>query len=436
MKMKLQTWNKRNAIGIVGILFILFIFLMFNISKTLQDYLLPVVECEKPKKGYLSQQITLEGEIVLCDTKKITAMEQYNVQEIMVNEGGKITPGDLLLKFDTSQIELDIKSKELERKKILVDIKKLKTDTEKSELALRADMEKLSLELEREQKNYDDIKALYTAGAEPLNTLEEAKYKLDSVKHDYDLKNKEIGLLKQSDYKEEIEEKNAELELLDMELQKMKTVRELNGRIESRIKGIVRSVDIHCGVNVVPGQILFTVDVDKETPIFEGWCDAAAANYIKKDTKVSISSDGPVKIEGEGVVNLKEYVAEKDRYKITCPVTAKKAGDIYDHQKVYATYLDEKSTNGLILPKTSINREMEKRFVFVLGSKEEGKGYIVKKLSVDVLDENEREAVIDSFLGTILTPETYVVTRSSKPLKDGMRVREKGGFSYETDTEN
>lgn len=101
------------ALAFLGIVLLLTFF-----SKTINNMLLPEVECITPWNGYLSYSIRASGEVRAQYTHKIFAQGSWHMVDVLVKEGDSVAAGDVLAIIDTEDIALDIQRKEYEVQKL------------------------------------------------------------------------------------------------------------------------------------------------------------------------------------------------------------------------------------------------------------------------------------------------------------------------------
>ena len=101
----------RRIFGIIGILTILLIIFIYYLSRAIQNMLLPVVDYENPKKGYLEEKITMDGKVSIYDLQNVTSLESYKILGICVKVGDNVKQGDILLEYDIDENKIEIKKK-------------------------------------------------------------------------------------------------------------------------------------------------------------------------------------------------------------------------------------------------------------------------------------------------------------------------------------
>lgn len=423
----------RKIIGATGVVFIIFIICMMYVSRALTSYLLPVVEFEKPKKGYVSDKISMEGVVKLLEDKNITAANGFRVLNINVSVGDVVKRGDVLLEYDKYETEMEIKRKELEIRRLSSEIKDLSANQgDMSVKILEAETERLLNILREEERAYQITEKLYNVQAESLNSLKSAESRMQQARDEYEIKKNELELKRDEMRKAEernretIALKESELDILKMELDRLKSMEKVDGKFTSDIDGIIKSISVEKGANVASGQVLFVISADKKAPVIECEVDYSKSQYIDVGNTVSLTCENPKIIEMTGKILNKTYFPEKGKFQITCSIDDANI-ELYDKQHISVEYTREGEFYDMILSKSCVKKEMENYYVYLLNYSGDKKVDItVKKVRVDILDENDREYAVRSS-GAMLTSDTDVVTRSSKPLEDGMKVRIKRG---------
>lgn len=166
-----------------------------------------LVKISKLKQDYVSDSVSITGNLYFETTGNISAELSGKVEDVFFNEGDYVKKGDMLLKADTVLLEIELK-------------------IEKAELqALETRMEKIKKDLER----YEDLFR--------NNAASEAAY--DEIKFSYDA------------YLSEKEGMAAKIEMTEIKIEK--------SSVYSPFDGLILEKNIEKGAWVQPGAAIFRI---------------------------------------------------------------------------------------------------------------------------------------------------------------------------------
>jgi HlyD family secretion protein len=419
--------KRKKIIRNAGLIFVAVVILLTFFSKTINNFLLPEVECVTYAPGNLSKDITSEGEVTALDIETLYSTGNLKITDVMVKEGASVNKGDVLAVVNTEDVLFEIKSMELDLLKMEDDLQRYKDGFQAIDLySYQEELNQSSKKLDKAKKDVDTEKSLYDSGTEPLKSLNDAEDILDSARTDYAAKQKLLaqkeadGKRGEADYQRTCKEKEAGIELKEIELDKKRMSIPEDGKIKSSVAGIVKTVSIEKGSVSNNGQSLFEI-IGEETGLSIKWkVDFKAAGDIKENVGVSFSSSAPENFSFDGVVNDKKYLSKENMYEFTSEVP-KDNDRLVIGQKVKVTIKKSKAYD-MIVPSSSVIKEGVKECMYILKSRSSvlGEENYVAKIEVKVLESDDFNTAIS---GGGIAPEDKIISLSTKALMDNMQVK-------------
>lgn len=171
--------SRKRVIRNAALVFLGIVLFLTFFSKTINNMLLPEVECTVPWSGNLSYEVKASGEFKAQNTHKIFAQSDWHMVDVLVEEGDKVAKGDVLAMIDTDDVSLELKRKEFE-------IQKLRDELEQYQATFRGvdledyenQVEKASAEAEDAKTSLDIILALFDQDVqETIRTAQERRDK-------------------------------------------------------------------------------------------------------------------------------------------------------------------------------------------------------------------------------------------------------------------
>lgn len=148
-----QLQSRKRAIRKAALVFLGIVLLLTFFSKTINNMLLPEVECTVPWSGYLSYSIRASGEIKAQYTHRIFAQGSWHMTDVLVEEGDSVTAGDVLAIVDMDDVSLEIQRKEYE-------VQRLQNDLAQYQATFRGvDLEESENQVQKARAAAEDAKA-------------------------------------------------------------------------------------------------------------------------------------------------------------------------------------------------------------------------------------------------------------------------------------
>ena len=123
--------------------------------------------------GYWGDSMNMEGQITSTASQNIYLSDSQTISQVLVKEGDVVNAGDTLMTYDTSMIELDLETQQLQLAQTKLKIQQSEKELEKLKKAGRLDetMEALAAYYQREEEILDEVKSAVTYPVAMLGML-------------------------------------------------------------------------------------------------------------------------------------------------------------------------------------------------------------------------------------------------------------------------
>ncbi|MGF7059823.1 efflux RND transporter periplasmic adaptor subunit [Brassicibacter mesophilus] len=244
------------------------------------------------KEDNFDSILTTEGIIKTKDQRNIVSNLPYNIEEVLVKEGDKVSEGDILARLDTKDLEYKIKTAEIN---LELEKQKLKNMEDKAEAGvstfeLEKSVENAKLAYDQAQEKVKSSKQLYEAGAISKTVLEADETALITAKNGYELAQKQLNDMLENDDTEssiELQRKNVELQEINLKAQKEALEQSI---IKSPMNGTIVSSNARVGITATSATPLFVMD-DITNLEIEVNISEYDINSIKLGQKVDITGE-------------------------------------------------------------------------------------------------------------------------------------------------
>ncbi len=423
-----QLINRKKVIRKAAVIFICIIVVLTFFSSTINNFLLPEVECDTPSVGVLTNEITAEGEVFPVSVETVYAYGNWRLKSVKVQEGQEVTSGTTLAIVDAQDIQLEMKKAELNIIKLENELKKYKNGFQTIDIEqYRADCDAANKAVQKAEKELKYQKELYEMDAVAMASVIEAQDRLEEAKADYEkkqriLKQKEDESIKAGDnYNIDLAEMEAELEVSRLELQKMKKYVPSDGVLKAAVDGTVKSIPIQSGATTSNGQILFEI-VKKQSGVAAKWTmDIKPASKIKVGDTVEFYTPNEERLSFNEKVKEKKFLPKENLYEFSAYIN-----DTEDKleigQALNVSVRKESTQYDTLVPKSSIIDEAGKKYIFILKERDGvlGKEMYVVKQEVNIAEENDFYSAIT---GVGFNGDEKIVKFSTKALSNGLQVK-------------
>lgn len=419
--------SRKKFIRNVGLIFLIVIILLTFFSKTINNFLLPTVTCEKPKSGELTTEISATGEVMGLNIEKITASGNWHIDEVRIQVGDEVSKGDILAKFEIKDIELELKKMELDILKQENMLKQYKESTKELDLSsFEYEVEDALKAVNKAETELEETKYLFDNGAESQKNLDMTRENLQDAKQGYIRKEKILHNKKiefnenKAEFSRTLKEKELELQLIKLEFSDLITNIPKDGLLKASAGGTVKSIGISGGATCSEGQTLFEISVKDSGFSIQWTLNTIKAGVLKSAQKVSFKIKSENEIAFEGKVDKKQYQLKDGVCQFTSYIKNNIIG-VQDGQEAEITAFHKSIQYKLIVPNSSVIKQGGKDYVFVLKERDGslGKEYYVEMKNIKVVEYDDFNTAISGDVAS----EDYVITYSTKVLEDAMQVK-------------
>ena len=252
----------------------------------------------------------------------------------------------------------------------------------------------------------DSLNEQITAKQRELETLvialEDAKNqdKLDSQTNDIDVK-----------------AKHEEIEAQKLTVEKLKK-NDSEKEIKTDYAGTVSQINVKIGDSVLPDESVAVIDMSDEGYTMTVSVEAEKTKKIKAGISADVLNDWSNSIKADLVEIKNDNQNKKNRI-----LKFKISGDVNSGDALSVSIPCSTGRYDTIIPKSALNEDSNGKFVLVVTSKSSplGNRYFAQRVDVEVLASDEVSCAVQGSLNM----GDYVITTSSKPVKDGDQVKMK-----------
>lgn len=252
----------------------------------------------------------------------------------------------------------------------------------------------------------DSLNEQITAKQRELETLvialEDAKNqdKLDSQTNDIDVK-----------------AKHEEIEAQKLTVEKLKK-NDSEKEIKTDYAGTVSQINVKIGDSVLPDEPVAVIDMSDEGYTMTVSVEAEKTKKIKAGISADVLNDWSNSIKADLVEIKNDNQDKKNRI-----LKFKISGDVNSGDALSVSIPCSTGRYDTIIPKSALNEDSNGKFVLVVTSKSSplGNRYFAQRVDVEVLASDEVSCAVQGSLNM----GDYVITTSSKPVKDGDQVKMK-----------
>ena len=108
----------KKKILISAIVFLLILVVLTFVSKSMYNFNLPRVTAVRADSGYVPLIFKTIGTLEFPDSETIKTAGEWKISEVLIEEGGEVTEGDILCCFDTQASDIELDSLRLEIEKL------------------------------------------------------------------------------------------------------------------------------------------------------------------------------------------------------------------------------------------------------------------------------------------------------------------------------
>lgn len=218
-----------------------------------------IVESGKVIRGSIEEYIEETGNLLLEEEKEIYSVSAGRIIQVVKKSGEAVKAGEILLKIDNSELMLQKKILESQKKSVSAKYAEAMTLTDDENMRkLNAQVRSAEVSYEESKRIMDNNRVLYEAGAVSLDTynnsitkLAVAEASLEAAKSNLALAEKGLSGNVKRQYEAELSEIQARIDQLKINSEDMV--------IKSPIDGLVLDVEVEEGSTVQAGARLCSI---------------------------------------------------------------------------------------------------------------------------------------------------------------------------------
>lgn len=410
---------RKKVTGRLLVIFTVMMVLLTFFSNTINNFTLPRVTLESPSSGVLIKEISGKGNVEAKAVHEEYADGNYKVLEVMVKAGDYVKKGQPILSLDIDTLKASILDEKAKYRQMELALMKLK---DKSSLQ-RYDNNIASAaeNLEKQKKNYQDIKLLYEAGFETANKLKDAETALNSAERSYASAVQEKEDFKRDNLRE-IENAELNLEIQGRKLQALNERAANNGVYTASADGVITELNFGKGAVANGSKPLFKLADASEGFQVTIPVDRELADYLMPGDKmnITITSLGDKQVSGKLVQikeNLQGTLPDGDYKNLLIDIEDE---ELQGGENVQLITSKRTRQYPVLVPNSTVYADSDGYYVYVVRKKDSplGTESYVQRVNVTVGDSDSSMTAILDGIG----PMDKVVTGSTKPLSDGAKV--------------
>lgn len=425
---------------------LLFMLTCTLLSRAADSLTMAVVKAERPRQASITETITFSGVLKADGDIPVTGYAGVMVQSVAVAQGDRVTAGDLLLRLDLEPLKEQIAEKEQNIVRKQAELKAAKSTDRQS--SREKDTDGVRAQEDLDQAILDADRAIAQA-REDVETAEKtsldygrytsaeqfSKIQANALENDIRLRQRDVEQAEAdkaaiiNNYQRQLEDAavsaprsstpallQLDIDQLQLDIEKLQAAVDSKGEVYAPMDGIVTAVSVSVG-QLTGSDALFLLN-DGMNIQFVGEITEKQMDDVEVDASLTLRVPGQEKPLYLTVSSVEVSMDRPDRYLVYAPVAQ---GQGVPGQSAEA---DVDKRSGMRPSCISLSAlRMEGGQPYVLQVVEQisvlGTEYVIKRVDVQVETRNESAA---SILGAVDDQSDLVVT-STKPLKDGDRVR-------------
>jgi len=350
------------------------------------------------------EKILTSGTVLLEGLTEVKTEVSGKIVDVYVDEGDTFKKGQALLKFDNTDVNLDLKQAEASYTLAQSRYDEIVNTTCPTS---REQYHQATLSEDELQKKVEKYQTLYDQKAISLEKLEEVKHQLELQQSNTLIQKKFMescaeGGAKRETAQAEMKAAQARIDLLKNNLKKHTILSPLDGIILQKYKSP--------GEYAMIGEGLFTI-AKQDSKYVEIELDERNLPRISLNQTVSISTEFAPENKIQGYIDYIAYSVDPDKGTVKIHVKLIEDEDfLIENLTVRCEIISKEYPNSLVIPQMFVFQENDDYFVFAYGDG------LVQKKKIKIDNPNAQEIrIIEGILPNeiILEPEG---------LKTGMKV--------------
>ena len=320
------------------------------------------------KQTQFDDYVSVDGNVVPIQVVQISPEEGGVVMERVAEEGSHVRKGDVIVRLNNSNLDLEILNAESELAEKQNMLRNTQITMEQDRLNNQNEAAQLSMDVQAKKRTYNHQTALQQ---EQLNSREEYL----KAKEDYELAVKKNELIAQR-LKKDAQLRRAQMNQMNDNLSSMRRNVELvrqrkeHLNVRSQIDGEVGQLNIELGQSISPGQKIGVIN-DLSDYKVEAQVDEHYIDRVHQGLTATFEQNG----KHYSLTVRKVYPEVKDgRFKIDFVFSGKRPTNIRTGQTYYVDLQLGESKRAVLIPKGTFYSVTGGQWIFVL-DKDSKKAY-------------------------------------------------------------
>lgn len=406
--------KRKKVTGKLIVIFILMMALLTFFSNTINNFTLPRVAVDSPVRGSLIKELSGEGRIEAKSFHEQYIDTNLKILDIYIQVGDTVKQGQPILELDVDDLHSDLQDENAKYKQMQIALDKLK---DSNAYKHENDIEGAKENLDKQTKNYQDIKALYDSGFETEANLKNAEMVMKNAQRDYNfaVQNKEDFT---KNNQRDIENAQLGLEIQARKIESLNKQMADNGIYMAPADGIITELNFAEGSMANSSKPLYKLAEASEGFQLTLSIDRDLADYVKVGDVVDvyITSLGDKIVNGE-LSQIKEDLKNGDNKELVIDV---KDEELQGGESAQIAVSKKTKQYNALVPNSAINSDNDGYYVYVIKKKDSplGTESYVQRVDVTVEDSDSTKAAVMNGI----MPMDKIVTESTKELSEGDRV--------------
>lgn len=392
-----------------GFLFLLAIMFLFTlISRVTASLTVARVKVKEPSSQKIQHIVKAEGRIEKNRELSVLTEPDLLVEQVLVNVGQRVKKGETLAKLDQTALTEQLASVQGEKRVLELQNQAIRKNQNQARRKRERDIARAKADYERIRKENKEAKKGKTKRDKAAES--EAKEKEREAKRAL----RDAGEMPETD--NSIEVNNIAIEKLDVQIDKLRKLKEKKGRIQAPRAGVITSILVNVGQKTAETGI-FTMTDERAGLRFEGQLSLEDAKYVSSGDEVTLSASGTEKKD------LTVTSLELDESKEFMLVTVLLPAEPFSLGETASMKAVQESANyPCTVPLTALRQENSKYYVLVAEPRNTvlGEQLIAVKEEVKVLEKNEKDAALEP--GS-LKEDSQIIIDTDRYVEAGDRVR-------------
>ena len=252
--------------------------------------------------------LTLYGNIDIRDVQ-LAFPEQEIIEQVLVEEGDRVAPGQLLASLQTGRTRARIRKAEAVASAREQALQRLVAGTRQQEIdRLQAEVDAAAALMENARRNYERIRITTRKGASTEQTLDNARSEFETARARLRARKKALDLAKEGPRQEDIEQARSNLNASKAALDLLR-IRMEDLKLKSPASGVVQSRILEPGEMALPNKPVLSLALDDPKWV-RAYVPEPDLGHLAEGQSASIISDSFPERSFAGRVGFISPVAE------------------------------------------------------------------------------------------------------------------------------